>query len=136
LIYYGRFPMITRADVDLVPDDQTPSRICACADKTSALFYACKKNVTAVDNTSLLITFDADISDVIVDGRDFLYTAFQLGNSERARATVERLYGSAIYGMPTGLGLPIRTTISASQFATSQCKTTRSSGHTPATQRL
>jgi hypothetical protein len=60
------------------------------------LFYACRKNVTAVNKTSLLITFEADISDTIVDGRDFLYTAFQLGNSERTRATVERLYGSAI----------------------------------------
>jgi len=129
-------PTITRADVNLLPDDQTPSRICACADKTSALFYACRKNVTVVNNTSLLITFEADISDIIVDGRDFLYTAFQLGNSERTRATVERLYGARVCGMPTGPGLPIRTMISASRFATSQCRTTRSSGHTPATQRL
>lgn len=89
-------PTITRTDVNLLPDDQTPSRVCACADKTSALFYACKKNLTVVNNTSLLIAFEADISDIIVDGRDFLYTAFQLGNSERTRATVERLCGSAI----------------------------------------
>jgi len=35
------------------------------------------------------------LSDVIVDGRDFLYTVFQLG-SDRARPAVERLFGSAI----------------------------------------
>jgi hypothetical protein len=79
-----------------LPGDQTPSRVCACADKTSALFYACKKNVTAPDSTSILITFEADIHDVIVDGRDFLYTVFQLGKPDRARSTVERLFGGAI----------------------------------------
>jgi len=59
------------------------------------VFYACKKNVTASDTASILITFEADIPDVIVDGRDFLYTVFQLG-SDRARPAVERLFGSAI----------------------------------------
>ena len=78
-------PKITSADVELVPRDQAPSRVCACADKTSALFYACKKNVTASDTASLLITFEANISDVIVDGRDFLYTLFQLSSPDRAR---------------------------------------------------
>jgi hypothetical protein len=82
--------------VDLVPSDETPRRICACADKTSALFYACKKNVNATDTASILITFDADIADVIVDGRDFLYTMFQMGNPDMARPILERLFGSAI----------------------------------------
>ena len=31
-----------------------------------------------------------------LDGRDFLYTVFQMGNPERARPIVERLFGSAI----------------------------------------
>jgi hypothetical protein len=87
---------IERSDVDLVPGDETPHRICACADKTSALFYACKKNVTAADTTSVLITFDADIADVIVDGRDLLYTAFQMGDRDLARPVLKRLFGSAI----------------------------------------
>ena len=89
-------PKIERSDVDLVPNDETPHRICACFDKTSALFYACKKNLNATDTASILITFDADIADVIVDGRDFLYTVFQMGNSDRARPILERLFGSAI----------------------------------------
>jgi hypothetical protein len=89
-------PSIERSDVDLVPSDQTPHRICACADKASALFYACKKNVNATDTSSILITFDADVVDVIVDGRDFLYTVFQMGNPDRARPVVERLFGRAI----------------------------------------
>jgi hypothetical protein len=89
-------PSLERSDVDLVPRDETNPRVCACADKMSALFYACKKNVTATDKSSLLITFDADIVDVIVDGRDFLYTVFQMGNPDRARPIVERLFGSAI----------------------------------------
>jgi hypothetical protein len=89
-------PSIERADVDLVPSDETPHRICACADKTSALFYACKKNLTATDTASVLITFDADIADVIVDGRDLLYAAFQMGDPDRARPVLERLFGSAI----------------------------------------
>jgi hypothetical protein len=89
-------PSIERSNVDLVPSDETPHRICACADKTSALFYACKKNVTATNTASVLITFDADIADVIVDGRDLLYTAFQMGDPDRARPVLKRLFGSAI----------------------------------------
>jgi hypothetical protein len=89
-------PSIERSDVDLVSSDETPHRICACADKTSALFYACKKNVNATDTTSILIAFDADIADVIVDGRDLLYTAFQMGDPDRARPVLKRLFGSAI----------------------------------------
>jgi hypothetical protein len=89
-------PSIDRSDIDLVPGDETPHRICACADKMSALFYACKKNVNATDTASILITFDADIADVIVDGRDFLYTVFQMGNPDRARPVLERLFGCMV----------------------------------------
>jgi hypothetical protein len=87
---------IDRSDVDLVPGDEKPHRICACADKMSALFYACKKNVNATDKASILIAFDADSADVIVDGRDFLYTVFQMGDPDRARPALERLFGSAV----------------------------------------
>jgi hypothetical protein len=33
---------------------------------------------------------------LVVDGRDFLYTAFQLSDAARARAVLERLFGPAI----------------------------------------
>lgn len=89
-------PSIEPSDVDLVPSDEIPHRICACADKTSALFYACKKNVTATDTASILVAFDADIAGVTVDGRDLLYAAFQIGDPGRARPIVERLFGRPI----------------------------------------
>jgi hypothetical protein len=40
--------------------------------------------------------FDAEPSEVIVDGRDFLYTVFQLGDPRRARPIVECIFGSSI----------------------------------------
>jgi hypothetical protein len=53
-------------------------------------------NKSAEDDTPILITFDADVSDAIVDGRDFLYTAFQFGDPKRARSIIEPIFGSAI----------------------------------------
>ena len=87
-------PSITRADVE--PDVEMPNWVCACADRSSALYYACKHNVTSEDNASLLITFEAELSDVIIDGRDFLYTIFQLGDPDRARPIARQLFGTAI----------------------------------------
>ncbi len=89
-------PSITAADVTLVERDQAPGWVCACAERASALFYACRHNVHKEDNIPLLITFDADISRVIIDGRDYLYPLFQIGNPERARPIAVRLFGSAI----------------------------------------
>jgi hypothetical protein len=89
-------PSITSADVTLIEQDHAPRWVCACADNTSALFYACKHNVHKDDDTPLLITFDADISQVIIDGRDFLYPLFQIGNPEHARPIAVRLFGTAI----------------------------------------
>jgi hypothetical protein len=43
-----------------------------------------------------LISFDANLQDVIIDGRDFLYTLFQLGDPQRARPIAERVYGQKI----------------------------------------
>ena len=48
------------------------------------------------NNSPILISFKADLRDVIIDGRDFLYTLFQLGDPQRARPIAERIYGSAI----------------------------------------
>jgi hypothetical protein len=44
-------------------------------------------------NRKISPPLDADIADVIVDGLDFLYTVFQMGNPERARPILERLFG-------------------------------------------
>ena len=77
-------------------ENAMPSWACACADKSSAIFYATEKNLTTENNTPILISFDADLRDVIIDGRDFLYTLFQLGDPQRARPVAERIYGSKI----------------------------------------
>jgi hypothetical protein len=85
---------ISRADVE--PDAEMPNWVCACADRSSALYYACNHNITSENNASLLISFKAELSDVIIDGRDFLYTMFQLGDPDRARPIAQQLFGTAI----------------------------------------
>ena len=89
-----RLATVTYADTR--PEAPEPSWVCACAEETGALYYACSHNISAEKDTPILIVFDAEPSQAIVDGRDFLYTVFQLGDPERARPVVERIFGSAI----------------------------------------
>ncbi len=89
-----RKPTITLADTR--PEGSEPTWVCACAEEGGALYYACRHNKSADKDTPILIVFDMESSKAIVDGRDFLYTAFQLGDSTRARPVVERIFGSAI----------------------------------------
>lgn len=89
-----RKPTITLADTR--PEAPEPSWLCACAEEDGALYYACSHNKSAKMDTPVLIVFDAEPSEAIVDGRDFLYAAFQLGDPKRARPIVERIFGSAI----------------------------------------
>jgi hypothetical protein len=89
-----RRPKISTADTR--PDASNPSWVCACAEETGALYYACKHNNSGTNDTAILIVFDADPSSAIVDGRDFLYTLFQLGDPRRARPIVERVFGRAV----------------------------------------
>jgi hypothetical protein len=70
--------------------------VAACADATGASYYANDHNRTDENNAPLLITFEANIRDVIIDGRDFLYTLFQFGDPDRADPVAELLFGSAI----------------------------------------
>ena len=71
-------------------------RICACADRRGALYYACSHNRKGDRTASILIEFEADLDDVVVDGRDFLYTVMQMGNPAASREPLERLYGPAV----------------------------------------
>ena len=91
-----RKPTITTDDTRPKSDIPEPSWVCACGEEEGALYYACMHNRSAKDNTPILITFEADVSDAVVDGRDFLYTAFQFGDSKRARSIIERMFGPAI----------------------------------------
>jgi hypothetical protein len=71
-------------------------RICACADPSSAMYYACRHNRKGDHTASILIEFDADPDHVIVDGRDFLYTVMQLGNPVASREALERGFGTHV----------------------------------------
>jgi hypothetical protein len=87
-------PIITRAETR--PNDNLPDWVCACAEQAGALYYACYHNRSKEHNAPLLIVFDAELKDIIVDGRDFLYTLFQLGEPTLALPVAIRLFGPAI----------------------------------------
>ena len=78
------------------PDHKKMLGICACARKQDALYYACIHNREAENTAPILVMFEAEPADVIVDGRDFLYTIFQLGNPAASRTRVERLFGPSV----------------------------------------
>ena len=87
-------PSVTTADTKF--DGSKPTWVCACADKFGASYYATKHNQTEEQNVPILISFSAKVRDVIIDGRDFLYTVFQLGDPPRARPIAEKIYGAKI----------------------------------------
>jgi hypothetical protein len=89
-----RLRAITLADTR--PDGDNPTWICACAEEQGALYYACMHNKYKENDTPIVVAFDAPVRDVIVDGRDFLYRVFQLGDPERSRPVIERLFGAAV----------------------------------------
>ena len=76
---------------DAVSDDEELLAVCACGDFDSAAYYAYRHNRSRANDTPLVIEFEADT--VAVDGRDFLYTVFQLGNGEKARGVVGQAFG-------------------------------------------
>jgi hypothetical protein len=82
-------------DVDTGGGDVLP-RVCACGDETGAAYYACYHNRHGEDDTPLLVTFEALLEDVIIDGRDFLYTIFQMGDPRKARDPVAQMYGKEV----------------------------------------
>lgn len=91
-----RKPKITYADTKPTEDNPGPSWVCACAERQGALYYACRHNKSGENDMPILIAFDAEPSDAVVDGRDFLYTAFQLSDAARSRAILERLFGPGV----------------------------------------
>jgi hypothetical protein len=70
--------------------------ICACGEEDGASHYAWRHNRSEEDDTPVMIEFKAPIEHVAVDGRDFLYTAFQLGNPDRARDVLTKLFGAKV----------------------------------------
>jgi hypothetical protein len=79
------------------------SVICACGDKAGATYYAVKHNRhSGIQEVSMVISFYAPLSDVFIDGRDFLYTCFGLwdrqgqNSFERQKEYLSRIFGNAI----------------------------------------
>ena len=66
------------------------------ADEAGASYYACWHNRSAEKDIPILITSQAEPVHAIVDGRDFLFTLFQLGDPAEARPVAERLFGPGI----------------------------------------
>jgi hypothetical protein len=87
-------PAGARAALDALP--QTPVTY-ACARFDDAAFYA-----RPTKGAPKVIAFECALDDVAVDGRDFLYTVFQLwdregtGHLDRVRRTLATLFGEAI----------------------------------------
>lgn len=69
--------------------------VCACADEASAAHYAWTHNRHGDLDTPVMIEFEANADDVAVDGRDILYTLFQIGDPDKATVAVRKVYGKA-----------------------------------------
>jgi len=79
------------------------STVCACGDELGASYYAIRHNAhEGVKECSFVIHFTVESSRVYVDGRDFLYTCFQLWDREDKRflevqrRALMRFFGNSI----------------------------------------
>jgi hypothetical protein len=70
--------------------------VCACGEFNGAAYYACSHNWSEQNNVPLIIEFDVDARSVALDGRDFLYRAFQGGRPEIARPVLVDCFGPNI----------------------------------------
>lgn len=83
---------------ELFPESSSRA-ICACGDELSASYYACIHNE---GNFPLVVKFQTEIDDIYIDGRDFLYTVFQLwdmkspNNFSKIRQQIRGLFGDSI----------------------------------------
>ena len=78
------------------PRESAPVGTCACGDESSAAIYAWERNKVRENDTPILIEFEADPGIVSIDGRDFLYSAFQLGNTKIFSDPLARLFGHKV----------------------------------------
>jgi hypothetical protein len=106
----GRWPMeyyhpgaldVLFNNVNLSTADTRPENrhrqpaVCACGEEIGALYYAWRHNRTGELSTPIIVEFVADLASVAVDGRDFLYTAFQFADPPLARAPLAKSFGEA-----------------------------------------
>jgi hypothetical protein len=78
------------------PRETAPVGICFCGEESSAAVYACERNVSHENDTPILIEVEADPEIAAIDGRDFLYGVFQLGDPQKAAPALERLFGPKV----------------------------------------
>lgn len=76
-------------------EEECPA-VCACGELGGALYYGLQHNRTRDRDTPIIIEFEAEVDSVAVDGKDFLYTAFQIGDPNRAGPILYRAYGREI----------------------------------------
>lgn len=81
---------------DTRPKNEHTNAVCACGDNDGALYQATKHNLYGDNNTPIIIEIDIDKSLLSIDGKDFLYTAFQGSDPVKARPILEKCFGSAI----------------------------------------
>jgi hypothetical protein len=88
-------PASIRNEIDLLA--KVPMTY-ACARFDDAAFYAQRER----RGLPLVISFEVPLADVVIDGKDFLYTVFQLWDREgkshlaRVRMSLASLFGTAI----------------------------------------
>ena len=88
--------LLLKDDLSLIhtrPTGEDELAVCACGSIEGAHFYAWRHNRTGDKVTPIIIEFEADVSEVAIDGRDFLYTVIQMGDPERARSVVQSVFG-------------------------------------------
>ena len=81
---------------DTRPQQDPVPAICACGELYGASYYAWQRNRSETDDVPVMIEFQASEHLVAIDGRDFLYSIFELGDPARAQPLLERAYGTAV----------------------------------------
>jgi hypothetical protein len=76
--------------------DDRQFAVCACGEEIGAAYYAWRHNRSGDNNTPIMVEFEVDERSTAVDGRDFLYTVFQLGDPALARPVLDRVFGHSV----------------------------------------
>ena len=70
--------------------------VCACGTVEDASYYAWRRNRNRRDDTPILVEFDAQLDRIIVDGKDFLFTAFQYGEPAKIKSALGHIFGEKV----------------------------------------
>jgi len=81
---------------DTRPKNEHTNAVCACGDKDGALYYATKHNLHGDNDTPIIIGIHIDESLLSIDGKDFLYAAFQGSDPTKARPILKKCFGNKI----------------------------------------